>query len=162
MLDEEGLELEILAEDLGHLDPGVKNLLALTGLSGMDVWQFSSDEIRALPPEKAAQRACYSGTHDNNTLVGFMKHRYPHIDDLSIGVKVLDEIRQIYAGPAVLAMIQLQDLFLLGEEARMNVPGVAEGNWTWKIPGESIKEAFADADERAAWFMELAQRTGRI
>jgi 4-alpha-glucanotransferase len=162
MLDEEDLQLEILAEDLGHLDAGVKDLLAVSGLSGMDVWQFSADEIRALPKGVAERRACYTGTHDNNTFAGYMRRRHPSLDDLSVGVRVLEEIREIYASPAVLAMMQLQDLFLLGSEARMNVPGIPEGNWKWKIPGDTIREAFPDADERAAWFRELAVRTGRF
>ncbi len=162
MLDEEGLELEILAEDLGHLDIGVTNLLALTGLSGMDVWQFSADEIRELGPDRAAKRACYTGTHDNNTFAGYISSKYPELDDLNTGIRVLEEIREIYSSPAVLAMIQLQDLFLLGEDARMNVPGIPDGNWKWKIPGDSVKEAFPDAEDRAAWFRELAAKTGRL
>ncbi len=58
-------------------------------------------------------------------------------------------------------MLQIQDVFLLGEDARMNVPGVAEGNWKWRIPGNSVEDAFPDARERAAWFRELARNSGR-
>jgi hypothetical protein len=44
----------------------------------------------------------------------------------------------------------------------MNVPGVPEGNWTWKVPAGSLEEAFPDADERAAWLRAHAERTGRL
>ena len=59
-------------------------------------------------------------------------------------------------------MMQLQDVFLLGNEARMNVPGIAEGNWDWKVEGDSIEEAYPDAKERAEWLRELAIKTGRV
>ena len=59
-------------------------------------------------------------------------------------------------------MMQLQDVFLLGNEARMNVPGIAEGNWNWKVDGDSIEDAYPDAEARAAWLRELAEKTGRI
>lgn len=73
----------------------------------------------------------------------------------------LHYIRQIYESPAALAMVQLQDMFLLGSEARINVPGIAEGNWRWRMPADTVQESFEDADERAAWFRELAEETGR-
>jgi 4-alpha-glucanotransferase len=76
--------------------------------------------------------------------------------------EALEIIEQIYESPAVLAMLQLQDVLMLGEEARMNVPGISEGNWTWKAAGSSIEEAFPDAVERAEWLSDLSQKTGRL
>ena len=73
-----------------------------------------------------------------------------------------DIIRQIYESPAALAMLQLQDMFMLGSETRINVPGIAEGNWSWRTPADSVEESFSGAAERAAWFRELAEKTGRI
>jgi 4-alpha-glucanotransferase len=55
----------------------------------------------------------------------------------------------------------MQDVLLLGEEARMNVPGVAEGNWAWKMDGPSVTEAYPYAKGVAAWLKELAGKTGR-
>lgn len=176
MLESEGLSLKILAEDLGYLDDGVKCLLRLSGLPGMDIWQFTSHEMRALTPEQARKRAFYTGTHDNDTLMGFVKgYMNAHQpDDKSEEGGVTNEasreeaaaeaesiIREIYNSEACLAMLQIQDVFLLGSEARMNVPGVPEGNWTWKIPGRSVWEAYPEADERAAWFSELSRDSGR-
>ena len=69
---------------------------------------------------------------------------------------------RLWRCPAVLAMLQVQDVLMLGEEARMNVPGVPEGNWTWKMPGETVEEAFLEAADRLKWFRSLAERTGRL
>jgi 4-alpha-glucanotransferase len=194
MLDEEGLGMKLLAEDLGFLDDGVLSLLKLTGLPGMDIWQFTADEMLAMEPEKAAHRAFYTGTHDNNTLMGFLlgddenpdaasddNGRMPDDDEehydgaLMTGgqtaadkkrtaaeAEAKDIIRQIYESPAALAMLQLQDMFMLGSETRINVPGIAEGNWSWRTPADSVEESFSGAAERAAWFRELAEKTGRI
>ncbi len=75
MMKDEGLELQLVAEDLGFLDADVKNLLKLSGLPGMDIWQFSADEMMRMSrddPVRAANRVFYTGTHDNNTLVGYL------------------------------------------------------------------------------------------
>jgi len=186
MLDEEGFGMKLLMEDLGFLDAGVKNLLRLSGLPGMDIWQFSSDkmlETSEKEPEKAAGRAYYTGTHDNDTLVGWLMKKKQHAAEKETDKKdtdtdtdaaekellrteceaeALEMIRKMYETPAALAIMQLQDVFLLGGEARMNVPGIAEGNWSWKVEGSSIKEAYPDAAERAAWLKELAEHSGRI
>ena len=160
-------------EDLGFLDDGVKNLLTLSGLPGMDIWQFSAGEMLEMikeEPERVKNRAFYTGTHDNDTLVGWlMKEKRKTADGdadedallTECETEALSAIRTIYESPASLAMMQLQDVFLMGSEARMNVPGVPDGNWKWKAPGNSIEEAFPDAAERAAWLLELASGTGR-
>ena len=167
MLRKEGLNMKLLAEDLGFLDAGVKNLLRLTGLPGMDIWQFTYDEMLAMEPEKAAGRAFYTGTHDNDTLAGFVS-KYLAGDkgnetasEAEIEKECLRIIRTIYESPAAMAMLQVQDMFMLGSDARINVPGIAEGNWTWKMPGASVRGSFPDADKRAVWFRELAENTHR-
>ena len=172
MLRAEELGLKLLTEDLGFLDAGVKNLLKLSGLPGMDIWQFTAGEMREMcekEPEKAARRAFYTGTHDNDTLVGCLKKRLAEEKGIegpeasvTSRIEALKVIREIYESPAGLAMMQLQDVLLLGDEARMNVPGIAEGNWTWKVQGDSVESAFPGADVRAAWLKELAEQTGRI
>ncbi len=191
MIAESGLGMKLVAEDLGTLDAGVYDLIKLCGLPGMDIWQFSAYEMMAQKPDTAKQRAFYTGTHDNSTLAGFITEHAKEIVEYKVGRPVdaggsadaalsgkaqiiLDDkekaavekaaeeiIRKIYESPAALAMVQLQDVFMLGDEARMNVPGKSEGNWNWRIPGESIQDSFPDADSRAAWFRELAEKTGR-
>lgn len=174
MLRSEGFGLKLLMEDLGFLDAGVKNLLKLTGLPGMDIWQFTSKQMMKMSeeePEKAANRAFYTGTHDNETLMGWLlrtktdESKEPEDAEIlrtECETEALDMIKKIYESKASLAMMQLQDVFLLGNEARMNVPGVAEGNWDWKVEGDSIEDAYPDAEARAAWLRELAESTGRI
>ena len=186
MIADEGLGMKLLAEDLGQLDAGVYDLLKLSGLPGMDIWQFSAYEMMAQTPDIARQRAFYTGTHDNNTLAGFVEEHADAIighkvgyqssadheeaqqnvvlsdeDKATIESAAKDIIQKIYESPAVLAMVQLQDVFMLGSDARMNVPGVSDGNWKWRIPGESVKDSFADAEEMAAWFRALAEKTDR-
>ena len=176
VLRAEGFGLKLLVEDLGHLDAGVKNLLKLSGLPGMDIWQFTANHMKEMcekKPEKAAHRAFYTGTHDNNTLLGYLRERsgenfaeygYHEGEAREMGstVEALAVIRKIYESPAGLAMLQIQDVLMLGEEARMNVPGVPEGNWTWKMPGDNVEEAFSESAQRLKWFYALADRTGRL
>ena len=171
ILRAEGFEMKLLVEDLGHLDAGVKNLLKLSGLPGMDIWQFTAHHMKEMcekEPEKAKHRAFYTGTHDNNTLLGYLKERSAGDNngegDSEMGstVEALAVIRKIYESPAVLAMLQVQDVLMLGAEARMNVPGVPEGCWKWKMPGSTVEEAFLEADSRLKWFRALAERTGRL
>ena len=182
MLKTEGFGLKLLMEDLGFLDAGVKNLLKLTGLPGMDIWQFSSDYMLKMSeeePQKAENRAFYTGTHDNETLIGWLlktkaadseesgnhEKTEPADEELlrtECETEALSMITKIYESKAALAMMQLQDVFLLGNEARMNVPGTVEGNWDWKVEGGSIEEVYPDAKARAAWLRELAESTGRI
>lgn len=155
-LAESGLKLDILAEDLGLLDAGVLNLIKLTGYPGMNIWEFSADEMLAMPDDVAKNRAFYTGTHDNQTLVGWLKSNNPDKSYKEIQVMALDVIKSLYKSKAGLVMLQLQDVFLLGDEARMNVPGVAEGNWTWQIPGPSLSEAFPNAyNGMTTWFKKL-------
>jgi len=191
MLKREGLELKLLAEDLGYLDAGVKDLIRLSGLPGMDIWQFTSDEMLSMSKEKAAKRAFYTGTHDNDTLVGYVRKAVLHDNSCDEGsgpevnadtgygagedaaqerrteiLKKAEEealkiITEVYKSPSFLAMVQLQDMFMLDSDARMNVPGIAEGNWSWQIPGGSVTSAYSDAGERAEWFRDLAVMTGR-
>ena len=129
MLRAEGLDMKLLVEDLGHLDAGVKNLLKLSGLPGMDIWQFTADHMKEMcekEPEKAENRAFYTGTHDNNTLIGFLRersagegyesreHRESDSEEMGSTVEALAVIRRIYESPAVLAMLQVQDVLMLG------------------------------------------------
>ena len=112
-----------LAEDLGTLDNQVHSLLKLTGCPGMLVYQFSVDEIRAMEAEKIL----YSGTHDNQTLVGW-------IDENEIESEPDEIIEELYQTSSPWVILPLQDILGLDNESRMNIPGLAEGNWTWRAP----------------------------
>ncbi len=162
MLRDEKLTLRLLAEDLGMLDNAVTNLTELTGIPGMDVWQFSAFEMLDMDPAKASKRAFYTGTHDNDTLMGFVKtylgENCSNEDAVRESIRI---IKEIYKSPACLAMLQIQDVFFLGSDARMNVPGVPEGNWTWKLPRGAVNPDFSETNEVAGWFRSLADETGR-
>ena len=147
--------LRIIAEDLGQLDSGVYNLLKLSGFPGMNVYQFSADEMMAMSDKEMSRRVFYTGTHDNQTLLGWCRDSGMDEGD------ALAIIRKLYECDVPWVMLQIQDVFMLGDEARINVPGVAEGNWKWKIPGDSIKEGIRHADKIAAAFRKLAVETGR-
>lgn len=152
-----GLELEIIAEDLGLLDAGVLNLIKQTGYSGMDIWQFSAEEMSNADPEYSKSRVYYSGTHDNQTLLGWVVSNNPDTKIEDAMEYACDTIIKIFNSPAKYAIIQLQDMFLLGDEARMNVPGIAEGNWKWKIDSDNLKFS----EDVAKWYRELVAASNR-
>ena len=133
-----------LAEDLGTLDNQVHSLLKLTGCPGMLVYQFSVDEIRAMEDDKIF----YSGTHDNQTLVGWIRETMrtdtmsEADDETNHGEILHDEVQhrvdeiieELYRTSSPWVILPLQDILGLGDESRMNIPGLAEGNWTWRAP----------------------------
>ena len=126
-------DLPILAEDLGTLDSQVTVLLRHTGLSGMNVWQFSGPEMAAMTPEAAARRVFFSGTHDNQTLAGFLKSSG---DERSCR----EVLTELLAMPAAAVILPVQDLLGLDDSARINVPGVPEGNWTWRMTETNLED----------------------
>lgn len=149
VLEKEDLDLEIIAEDLGQLDNGVMNLIKLTGYKGMNIWQFSANEMLNMRPDEAKDRVFYSGTHDNQTLVGWLKSNNPaDTDDRQINVQALDSMDALLSSGANLVILQLQDILLLDDSARMNVPGKPTGNWTWN---------FAEADDVDAFNEKVLQ-----
>ncbi len=145
--------LPLLAEDLGSITPATRALLAQVGCSGMDVLLFADGDVRNGWVPKPG-RVAYTSTHDTSTLVGWCATRYGFArDDAQDLARKLME--QAYDSDAVVVMCTLQDAMLLGDEARMNVPGVAGGNWRWH----------ADADELArsqAWLRQLTEQGGRL
>jgi 4-alpha-glucanotransferase len=136
--------LPIVAEDLGTITPGVRCLVSACGFPGMDIVQFvdGNDPLPSYVPRP--ERVAYTGTHDNQTLVGYCEARYPELDAVEAAQ---DIARNVATCSAPVAIVALQDLMGLGNEARMNVPGVAEGNWTWQACSEDLKSATAFARE---------------
>ena len=155
-------ELAFIAEDLGTLDAGVYRLMRKTGYPGMKVLQFAFDGNPGnpyLPANIKENSVCYTGTHDNDTLVGFVDGmtEAEHTNLLRILKPLLQEagIREetdssenIAEGMADLALscksglcvLPVQDLLKLGGEARMNVPSVASGNWRFRLKEEMPSE----------------------
>jgi len=135
-------KLPIIAEDLGLITQDVNELRDRLGLPGMRVLQFALEGPPNLhwPHNYVPNCICYTGTHDNDTAKGW----YNSLNDkdrnylaLTIGRGIGDPswdlIRLAWTSVAVLAVAPLQDVLSLGNEARMNKPGVAEGNWRWRF-----------------------------
>lgn len=122
--------LPVIAEDLGIITDEVNKLIADTGFPGMDVIQFSDGDPRMHWSPKPSKIA-YTGTHDTQTLLGWVKERYG-LD----GADALDEMRRLVRtvidSDAKVAMVPLQDVLELDNSARMNVPGTAGQNWKWQ------------------------------
>ncbi len=148
-------DLPIVAEDLGIITPDVVRLRKGLGFPGMRVLQFAFDGDPTnpyLPYNYEPDTVVYTGTHDNDTLVGWFaglgeeeKRRvtdYIGREHISIHWEM---IRLAYASVARIAIIPLQDWLGLGSEARMNLPGREEGNWQWRCRWEHLSEALADA-----------------
>lgn len=147
--------LPIVAEDLGTITPDVVRLRKEAGFPGMRVLQFAFDgnpDNPYLPYNYERDTVVYTGTHDNDTLVGWFAGlseeerrrvtRYIGREDISVHWEM---IRQAYASVAVLAIVPLQDWLGLGSEARMNQPGRESGNWQWRCRWEQLSDGLAEA-----------------
>jgi 4-alpha-glucanotransferase len=140
--------LPILAEDLGLITPDVVALRVELGVPGMRVLQFALGGPDSLhwPHNFVPNCACYTGTHDNETANGWyasLPERDKHYLGLTLGHYVGDAawdlIRQAWASVAMIAIAPLQDVLGLGNEARMNKPGVATGNWQWRFRADQFR-----------------------
>jgi 4-alpha-glucanotransferase len=135
--------LPIVAEDLGVITPDVEALRKGFGLPGMRVLQFAfSGEASNphLPHMHAHDSVVYTGTHDNDTTVGWYAtlpgHARQHVDDflrLTPGSMPDALIRTALGSVARLAIIPAQDVLSLGSAGRLNTPGTAAGNWSWRL-----------------------------
>lgn len=143
-------ELDIIAEDLGYLTDSVLKLVADTGYPGMKVLQFAFDsreESDYLPHNYPHNCVVYTGTHDNNTVLGWLgemapedrkfARRYMHNSKTARKDLPWDFIRLALASVADLAIIPIQDYLCLGSEARVNIPSTLGCNWKWRLnPGQ--------------------------
>jgi len=151
----EGLgDLPIVAEDLGEISQDVFDLRDAFNLPGMKVFQFAflSDPTDPFLPHNFPQNCvAYTGTHDNDTSVGWYRsapererdfvRRYLRISGENIA---WDMIRAVWSSVAVLALAPMQDFLALGTEARMNYPGRASGNWQWRMPADAINDGLIE------------------
>ncbi|MCY4064479.1 MAG: 4-alpha-glucanotransferase [Chloroflexi bacterium] len=141
-------ELPIIAEDLGVITPGVEKLRDDFGLPGMKVLQFAwnGPANPFLPHNHQVNSFVYTGTHDNNTTRGWWENEVDEqtrafVNDY-LGQDVDDIVwtmaRVGMRSSARVFIMPMQDVLGLGEEARMNRPGVAAGNWTWRISDAAL------------------------
>jgi 4-alpha-glucanotransferase len=161
----------MIVEDLGEITPDVIALREALGFPGMKVLQFAfGDDAQGIPQGEnpylphnyEPNCVVYTGTHDNDTTVGWLASlseeerasvlRYLGTDGSRIA---RDLTRLAHQSVAAVAVIPLQDLLELGAEGRMNVPGRPEDNWTWRYDEGTIQP------EQTAWLAELTAATAR-
>ena len=153
VLREECGDLPIVAEDLGIITPSVEALRKGFGLPGMRVLQFgfggNPDDLH-LPHMHSRDSIVYTGTHDNDTTVGW----YLSLDSetlrrvdffLRVTPGAMPEalVRAALGSVGRLAIIPMQDILCLGSEARLNMPGTSVGNWTWRLPHGALSADLA-------------------
>lgn len=162
-------EREVIAEDLGFLTPSVLELVQRTGYPGMKVLQFAFDsreDSDYLPHNYGKNAVAYTGTHDNDTTLGWYGqlaeadkefcNRYLNLGKCGSNEEIKWEfIRAVISCVANLAVIPMQDYLGLGSEARINTPSTLGGNWTWRMK----KGAFTK--ELAAEIREMSELYGR-
>jgi 4-alpha-glucanotransferase len=142
--------LPVVAEDLGVITPDVDALRRRLGLPGMCVLHFAWGQPdgaanRYLPHNHAPDTVCLTGSHDNDTTVGWWHaapeavrdhvRRYLASDGMDIAWTM---IRAAWASVADTAVAPMQDVLALGGEHRMNLPGTGEGNWGWRFDWSDV------------------------
>ena len=150
-------EMPIIAEDLGLIDQPVIDLRDRFNLPGMKVNQFGFGDDMPFsthnPLQTTYNSVTYTGTHDNNTLLGWFRKEAdrPTLKRLKAftGKKLKESdvaremIRVAYATPSRLVIIPMQDWLGLDENARMNYPSTTSGNWQWRIDSDALTPGLA-------------------
>jgi len=140
--------LPIIAEDLGEITPDVFELRDKFNLPGMKILQFAfttDSNEPFLPHNYPVNCVAYTGTHDNDTTVGWYASANEKERDFCrrylarSGEDIAwDMLRAIWASPAVMTLAPMQDLLNQGSNARMNFPGKASGNWGWRMKSNDL------------------------
>lgn len=159
-------EMPIIAEDLGVITPEVEALRDRYNFPGMRILQFgfTADTSSAFQPHNFIQNTvAYTGTHDNETTRGWFENLDTETRDWVLAyfnstedAIVYDMVRSIIASVADTAIIPMQDILDLGNEARINRPGVLGGNWQWRATADAF------TPESTAELKRLATLYGRI
>lgn len=160
-----GGDLPIIAEDLGVITKSVRALRDHFGLPGMRVLQFAwggrGGENSFLPHNHVHNCIVYTGTHDNNTTVGWWNN--PEEVDQQIQQHVGNYVNYYIVEPnwtlirvammsvAHTCVVPMQDVLGLGEDARMNTPGQPTGNWSWRLTARQLQEAPAERLSALTW-----------
>ncbi len=143
-------ELPIIAEDLGYITPDVVALRENFNLPGMRILQFAFDgdpDNDFLPHHYTINSVCYTGTHDNETAKGWyinaeqknknFMHKYLDNNDEDIAWVMM---RAAFRSVANLCVVPMQDVLGLDSKSRMNNPGIAAGNWGWRMKPDAIND----------------------
>ncbi len=147
-------KLPIIVEDLGFLTPSVHQLLKDSGFPGMKVIQFAFDSREGsdyLPHTYPKNCVVYTGTHDNETTMGWFKTAPKESIKYAIEYLNLTKeegynwgmMRAAWSSVADMAIVPMQDLLGLGSEARMNEPSTLGKNWKWRATADQIDNKLA-------------------
>jgi 4-alpha-glucanotransferase len=143
--------MPFIAEDLGIVTPAVRALVAEIGIPGMDVVQFADEDVHKTYHPKP-NKVVYTSTHDTSTLLGWCMHSF---GPESASQSCSHICTEALCSSAPVVMVSLQDVLGLDDKARMNTPGVAEGNWKWSATEEQLSGSFEK-------LKNLAKRCGRF
>jgi len=164
-------DLPFIAEDLGLITPEVDELREHFGMPGMRILQFGFSDRGAhlyLPHLYVPNTVAYTGTHDNNTTLGWWRdgataeeraHLQTYLDPATENEVVGAMVRAAACSVANLCILPLQDILHLGSEARMNTPSASYGNWTWRYAPGALHPDFAT---KLAALMEMTDRDGYV
>ncbi len=163
-------ELPFIAEDLGLITKEVDELREYFGMPGMRILQFGFADRGGhlyLPHRYVPNTVVYTGTHDNNTTLGWWRDDATEVERSNVQVylhRIEDDedvvwamIKAAASSVATTCIFPLQDLLLLGSEARMNRPAAAAGNWTWRFSLDALHPELAS---QMAAIMEMTDRDG--
>jgi len=159
-------DLPLVAEDLGVITPEVEALRDRFGLPGMKILQFAfsgDPDNPYLPAQHVENAVIYTGTHDNDTTLGW----FGSIDEETQQYvrEILDSddepmpwllIRAAFESPCRLAVAPMQDYLELDGTNRMNTPGTVEGNWVWRFKWDQVPK------DLAAHIRELVEHSNRV
>lgn len=161
--------LPFLAEDLGQISKEVRELRTQAGLPGMAVLQFAFDgdpENLYLPHNLSNSSVLYTGTHDNDTTMGWyhdseeeIKSNFRSYLNVSGDDAAWDMLRFAYRSIAPLVIIPVQDLLSLGSEGRFNRPGSSQGNWQWRMTKSQLSMLHENS---SSYLWDQAKITGRL
>jgi len=148
---------EIIAEDLGYTTETVKKLLKDTGFPGMKILQFAFDERDEnshdhRPHLYPSNCIAYTGTHDNDTLCGWMENASgENVEYAKDYLRLVDPetvhwdmIKALFATNADTVIVQTQDLLGLGSDCRMNTPSTIGSNWCWRVKRGALDDRLAE------------------
>jgi 4-alpha-glucanotransferase len=161
--------LPIIAEDLGIITPDVREVMQIYGLPGMRILMFAFAADMPTndytPHNHVKNCVVYPGTHDNNTIRGWFenealpeeKERLSRYLGRELDAENIswDVVRMAMMSVANTAVITMQDLLGLGQDARMNKPGLGQGNWEWRLPPGQADSSLA---RRIAEMVEIYGR----
>ncbi|MCU1322983.1 MAG: 4-alpha-glucanotransferase [Acidobacteriaceae bacterium] len=165
-------ELPFIAEDLGVITPEVDELREHFGMPGMRILQFGFSDRPGhlyLPHKFVPNTVAYTGTHDNNTTLGWWQHDTSENDRINVqnylqtiehdGDIVWALMRAAARSVANICIFPMQDVLHLGVEARMNMPSAPSGNWTWRYDMDALHPDFA---AKLAALSEMTDRDGVV